>query len=49
MNNFAREQLRDWLADHLPALQWVLLALWLPPAAMTVGVDLKLIEGDLFG
>ena len=37
-----RHRLRDWLADQLQALVWILLALWAPPIVFTVMVDLKL-------
>ena len=36
---------RDWLADHLHALLWILLALWAPPVVFTVLVDLQLVGG----
>ena len=34
---------QQWLADHVAAMVWILLALWTPPIAFTVLVDLKLI------
>jgi hypothetical protein len=40
-----REGGRDWIADHLPAIAIVLLALWAPPVIFTVLVDLKVVEG----
>ena len=33
---------QEWLADHVAAMVWILLALWTPPIAFTVLVDLKL-------
>jgi len=40
-----RDNVRNWLADHLAAIVIVLLALWAPPIIFTVLVDLKLVEG----
>jgi len=40
-----RDRARDWLADHLHALIWILLALWAPSIIFTVLVDLKLVGG----
>jgi hypothetical protein len=34
-----------WLADHVAAMVWILLALWTPPIVFTVLVDLKLMAG----
>lgn len=36
---------RDWFADHLHALVWILLALWAPPVIFAVLVDLQLVGG----
>lgn len=33
---------QEWLADHVAAMVWILLALWTPPIVFTVLVDLKL-------
>jgi hypothetical protein len=33
---------QEWLADHVAAMVWILLALWTPPIAFTVLVDLEL-------
>jgi hypothetical protein len=37
------DALRGWLAEYLPWIVWALLALWAPPAAFTIAVDLGLI------
>ena len=37
------DALRRWLAEYLPWMVWVLLALWGPPAAFTIAVNLGLI------
>jgi hypothetical protein len=39
----ATSRAQEWLADHVAAMVWILLALWVPPLAFTVLVDLKLI------
>jgi hypothetical protein len=36
---------QEWLADHVAAMVWILLALWTPPIAFTVLVDLELMAG----
>jgi len=33
---------QQWLSDHVAIMVWILLALWTPPIAFTVLVDLKL-------
>ena len=37
---------QQWLADHVAAMVWILLALWVPPIAFTVLVDLKLMAAE---
>lgn len=45
MNPLWRVHAREWLADHLPAMHWMLLALWVPPVAFTIAVNLGWIAG----
>jgi hypothetical protein len=45
MNSLGRLQAREWLADHLLALHWTLLILWVPPVAYTIAVNLRWVEG----
>jgi hypothetical protein len=40
-----RSEVRRWLADHLPPLVIVTLALWAPPVVFTVLVDLRMVDG----
>jgi hypothetical protein len=40
-----RKGVRNWIADHLPAMVIVLLALWAPSIIFTVLVDLKIADG----
>ena len=40
---------QQWLADHVAAMVWILLALWVPPIAFTVLVDLKLMPAEASG
>ena len=40
-----RKGARDWIADHLPAIVIVLLALWAPSIIFAVLVDLKIADG----
>jgi hypothetical protein len=39
-----RQSAREWLAYHLHAFVWILIALWAPPVIFTVLVDLKLVD-----
>jgi hypothetical protein len=41
----ARGLLRQWLAEHVPAIVITLLVLWAPPTVFTVLVDLKFVDG----
>jgi hypothetical protein len=45
MNRQAPAAACDWLADHLGALVWIVLALWTPPVAFSIMVDLHLAGG----
>jgi hypothetical protein len=44
MTGILREQARDWLVACVPALHWILLALWVPPLAFAIGVNLGWFE-----
>lgn len=45
MNVLWRDSARTWLAEHLAAAHWMLLALWVPPIAFAIGVNLRLVGG----